>query len=332
MKKILIIFLSLLSLATLKNTKTIDNSNKTNFSECYVIINRDNLEVLEGKNIHKVRSVASISKVMTCIIALESNRIFDVIVAPNEATKQIGSSIYIQENEKLSLLDLCYGLMLRSGNDAAYTIATYIGGSIDGFVKKMNSKASEIGMKNTKFTNASGLDIDEIGNLSTAYDMAVLMSYALENVWFSKISKTQSYSCKHINTWINKNKLLKMYEYTDGGKTGYTYKAKRTFVSGATKNGLKIAMCTLNCGNDFEFHKNMYEKYFSRLAFIEFLKPGINQIYDYKIESKKRIGIVVPIEKFKNGIKLYKFSSSGQLLYMEYITDDGERIKVNLYE
>lgn len=332
MKKLFIFFLSILALITVKNTKTVDNLNKSYFAECYVVLNRDSHEVLEGKNIHKIRSVASISKVMTCIIALESNRIFDVIVAPIEATKQIGSSIYIQENEKLSLLDLCYGLMLRSGNDAAYTIATYIGGTIDEFVKQMNLKASEIGMKNTTFTNASGLDIDEAGNLSTAYDMALLMSYALENVWFSKISKTLSYSCRHTNIWLNKNKLLKMYEYTDGGKTGYTYKAKRTFVSGATKNGLKLAMCTLNCGNDFEFHKNIYEKYFSKIAYVEFLKPGINQIYDYKIESKKRIGIVINIEKLKGGIKLYKFSPRGELVYMEYITEDGEHIKVNMYE
>ena len=332
MKRISVFFLFFLSLMSLKNINSKPVEEKSYYAECYVVMNRDNYEVLEGKNIHKIRSVASISKIMTCIIALESNKIFDVITAPKEATQQIGSSIYLVENEKLSLLDLCYGLMLRSGNDAAYTIATYLSNSMEEFVVKMNTKAKEIGMKNTTFNNASGLDIDELGNLSTAYDMAILMSYALENIWFKEISSTNSYSCQHSNVWFNKNKLLKMYEYTDGGKTGYTYKAKRTFVSGATKNGLKLAMCTLNCGNDFNFHKNMYEKYYSKLAYVEFLKPGLNQIYDYKINSNKRVGIAISLEKYKEGIKLYKFTKSGELISMEYITKDNEHIKVNLNE
>lgn len=309
-------------------TKEVDSF----YATSYVVLNRDDGKILEGKDIHLVRSVASISKIMTCILALESGKIFDVVTAPPEATKQVGSSIYLKDGEQLSLLDLCYGLMLRSGNDAAYTIAIYVGGDMESFVAAMNRKAEAIGMKHSTFTNPSGLDIDETGNLSTAYDMAVLISYALTNELFSKIVGTLNYSCQYTINWVNKNKLLRSYEPLDGGKTGYTYKAKRTLVTGATKDGLRLAVCTLNCGSDFAFHRFLYEKYFNTYAYVEFLHQGKNYIDQYLVESKKRYGVLLVKSQYPDGIKLYRFSPEGELLSMFYVTAAGDYLKVEGYE
>lgn len=302
------------------------------FARSYVVMNRDDGTVLEGHDIHQIRSVASISKIMTCIIAIESDRLFDVIEAPPEAMKQVGSSIYLKEGEKLSLLDLCYGLLLRSGNDAAYSIAVYVGGDLENFVDLMNRKARQLGLNDTTFTNPSGLDIDETGNLSSAHDMALLISYCLENPWFQKIVHTKSYSCQYASSWVNKNKLLHSYPYLDGGKTGYTYKAKRTLVTGATKDGLRLAVCTLDCGSDFSFHKALYEKYFAQSAYVEFLSAGINYVGDYRVQSPKRVGIIVPREDYDDGIKVYRFTVDGTLIEMSYVSKSGQRYKVTYNE
>lgn len=192
---LMILTFTLFTFFNWNNTKSVSSAY---YARSYIVMNRDDKSVLEGKDIHNLRSVASISKVMTCIIALESEHIFDLVEADEETTKQVGSSIYLTIGEKLSVLDLCFGLMLRSGNDAAYALANYLGGSQESFVEKMNFKAKEIGMLNSRFNNPSGLDIDEEGNISTSYDMAVLLSYALDNELFAKIVKSENYSCQYI--------------------------------------------------------------------------------------------------------------------------------------
>ena len=157
-----------------------------------ILMDTDNNRILYANNIHKVRSIASISKIMTAIVAIESGKLDETVTVGDEIKKAYGSGIYIQIGENIKLLDLLYGLMLRSGNDAALTIASYVGGNVDEFVKKMNEKAQEIGMKNTVFNNPSGLD-QEKGNYSTAYDMAILTSYAMKNETYRKIVSTKNY-------------------------------------------------------------------------------------------------------------------------------------------
>ena len=152
--------------------------------------------------------------------------------------------------------------MLRSGNDAALAIAKYVGGDVETFVKMLNEKAREIGMKNTTFNNPSGLD-EKKGNMSTAYDMALLMSYAIKNDEFKKIVGTKKHTVKtnmNYYSWTNKNKLLFNYKYTTGGKTGFTEIARRTLVTSASKNNINLVAVTLNDGNDFYDHINMYEE------------------------------------------------------------------------
>ena len=170
MKKI-IIFLTILIFLTIPiKTSALGES-----ASCYILMDMDTSRVITGKNIHSQRLIASITKIMTAVLAIESNRLDETVIVDESILKSYGSGIYIQVGEELTLRDLVYGLMLRSGNDAAWMISSFISGSEEKFVERMNAKAKEIGMKNTLFNNSSGLD-NEKGNYSTAYDMAILTS------------------------------------------------------------------------------------------------------------------------------------------------------------
>lgn len=247
-----------------------------------ILMDIDSGRIIHAKNINEVRSVASISKIMTAIIAIESGKLDNTVTVTNVVDKAYGSAIYIKVNEQLTLRDLVYGLMLRSGNDAALMIAEYVGTTVNDFVKIMNNKAKEIGMKNTTFNNPSGLDQDK-GNYSTALDMAKLMSYAMHNTTFKKITGTKKYKVKtNLNyyEWTNKNKLLSQYKYTTGGKTGYTEKARRTLVTTASKDNLNLVAVTLNDGDDFLDHKNLFEEAFKEYKSYKILSQGTINIID----------------------------------------------------
>ena len=172
----------------------------------------DTNQILYSNNIHEKRPVASISKIMTAIIACESGKLDDLVIVGDEINKSYGSGIYIRIGEEITLRDLVYGLMLRSGNDAAFAIAKYLGKDIDNFVKMMNDKAISLNMKDTIYNNPNGLD-DNGGNISSAYDMAILTSYAMKNEEYRNITKTKKYTVKtnmNYYSWTNKNKLLYM--------------------------------------------------------------------------------------------------------------------------
>lgn len=230
----------------------------------------------------KFRHFVVTTKIMTAVLAIESGNLDDKIVVDDVISSAYGSAIYLQKGEELTLRDLVYGLMLRSGNDAALAIAKYVGGNVDHFVEMMNNKASEIGMKNTQFNNPHGLDADK-GNFSTAYDMAILTSYAMQLPEYKLITGTKSYSLKtnkNVYKWNNKNKLLKMYKYTTGGKTGFTDKARRTLVTTASYNNVNLVVVTLNDGNDFVDHMNLFKYGFDNYVNYEIIKSGNIYIYD----------------------------------------------------
>ena len=155
-----------------------------------VLMDTDSKRLIYSSNKDDIQSVASISKIMTALVAIESGKLKDKVVIGEEVLKAYGSGIYVSIGEELTLEELVYGLMLRSGNDAALAIATYVSGNVDDFVKLMNEKAKIIGMNHTTFNNPSGLD-QEKGNFSTAYDMALLMSTAMQNEIFKKITGTK---------------------------------------------------------------------------------------------------------------------------------------------
>ncbi len=235
-------------------------------AEAYAVMDYDSGRILEGKNLEKEKLIASTTKIMTAIIALENKDINTIRKVGDEVLKAYGSAIYITVGEEMSLKDLLYGLMLRSGNDAAIEIAYHVSGNMENFVNLMNQKAYELGLSSTHFVNNHGLEEkNNEANTSTAKDMAILMRYALKNETFKEIIKTKSYTVKtpgKTYVWQNKNKLLKTYEYNIGGKTGFTEKARRTLVTASKKDDKTCIVVTLNDGNDFADHKNLCENVF----------------------------------------------------------------------
>ena len=233
-----------------------------------ILIDQDSGRILFSKNINEKHLIASTTKIMTAVLAIESGKLDDMVTINESILKSHGSGIYIKEGEKISLRNLVYGLLLRSGNDAALAIEDYLGGH-DKFVNKMNEKAGEIGMKNTVFNNPSGLDDDETGNYSTCYDMALLMKYANNLYDFKEIDSTKKIMVEtnaNVYSWTNKNKLLFSYKYATGGKTGYTVKAKRTLVTSATKRNVNLIAVTFNDRDDFNTHKKLYEYGFANYS------------------------------------------------------------------
>lgn len=237
--------------------------------EACILMDMDSKRVLYGTRIHDQMYIASITKIMTAIVALENGNPTDFVTISANAAYQVGSSLYLQAGERVKLIDLIYGLLLQSGNDAAIAISEHIAGSEANFAIMMNEMAKKIGMKNTVFENASGLD-ETTYNLSTAYDMALLMSYAMDHPLFRMIAGTKTYRCETEGGrglyFYNKHRLIQHYDYITGGKTGYTKKAKRTLVTSASQNGLNLVVVTLNDGNDWADHIKLFDYGFANFT------------------------------------------------------------------
>lgn len=273
-------------------------------AESYCVLSSVDNTVIEEKDMHKQQSVASISKIMTAIIAIEEGNLEDTWKVSDAITTAVGSSIYLKVGQEVSLKSLLYGLMLRSGNDAAKEIAVHISGDETAFVQKMNEKAKAIGMLNTVFENASGLDEDGAGNVSTAYDMALLMSYAMKNPIFCEIDSAKNYTSEWGQHWKNKNKLLFEFPFTTGGKTGFTKKAGRTLVSSAANDTMKSVVVTLAMSDDFNFHEEKHKQAFDTIQVMTILKAGTFQYQDYEIT------VDVPLE-----VSLHKDGSDAMEVY-----------------
>lgn len=268
MKKIVVILIILVPL----NVKAFSTSAKS-----AILMDMDSGRILYGKDINYTQSVASISKIMTAISVIEKVDINKEIIVGDEVLKSYGSGIYVKKGEKLKIKDLLYGLMMRSGNDAALVLAKNVSGCVEKFVELMNKNAKRIGMKNTVFKNPSGLDEEDGGNISSAYDMALLMRYSMKNKNFKKIVGTKSYTLKtnmNVYKWKNKHKLLYSYKYMTGGKTGFTKIAKRTLVSTASKNNLNLVVVTIRDSNDFHDHVSLFDEAFGIYNNYFLLKKG----------------------------------------------------------
>lgn len=244
---------------------------RVNASTC--VMDTDSKRLLYGSGEDEVRLIASTTKIMTALVVINNvNDLNEEIEVTDEVLKSFGSGIYIEVGEHIKIIDLLYGLMLRSGNDAAIMLAEIVGGSMEGFAMLMNDTAASIGMKKTKFINSSGLENESgEGNKSTCYDMALLMSEAIKNETLAKIMSTKHHGVQtdyKYYDWYNKNKLLTDYKYTTGGKTGYTEKAYRTLVTSASKDNKNLCVVTLNEKDDFEIHKNKYEENFKKYKLV----------------------------------------------------------------
>lgn len=216
--------------------------------------------VLYSNNMNSQMPMASTTKIMTCLLACESEKLNQTIVVTDAMLDGVyGSLIYLTVGDEIRFVDLIKGAMLASGNDAANALAVAISGSVNEFVKAMNKRAVEFGMNNTSFSTPSGLDSEN--HYSTAYDMALLTANAMENNLFKSICKLQSATIE-INgskqTIYNHNKLLQVDGFV-GVKTGYTDKAQRCLVSAYECNDNTIIIVTLNASDDWNDHKKLAE-------------------------------------------------------------------------
>ena len=215
--------------------------------------------VLYEKNPDEQSLIASTTKIMTALVVCEQCNVLDRIRIPKEAVGIEGSSMYLQEGEVLTVQELLYGLMLRSGNDAAVALAIYCGGTVEGFAELMNDKARSLGMKDSHFVNPNGLDAPE--HYSTARDLATLAAYAMDNPIFYK-----TVSAKNVKVGerylTNHNKLLWRVEGADGVKTGYTKAAGRILVSSATRQGRRLIGVTINAPDDWNDHSSLLDEGF----------------------------------------------------------------------
>lgn len=221
--------------------------------------------------------IASLTKIMTAIVAIEHGKMEDMVKVSNKAYRKEGSSIYLQLGEQMSLENMLYGLMLRSGNDAATAIAEHVGGSEEGFVLLMNQTVEMLGLQHTQFRNPHGLDAK--GHYSSANDLAKMTAYAMHNPRFKEIVSTKAKKAPNPNDpwdykWDNKNKMLRLYDGADGVKTGYTKIARRCLVSSATRNDQQLVAVTINDGDDWNDHGKLLDFGFTNYPLTRLIGDG----------------------------------------------------------
>lgn len=252
-----------------ENANATANGNVATFTttaKSAVVMERSSHRILFSKNPDEHLPMASTTKIVTALTVLNRANLDDVVEVSTKAVGIEGSSIYLRAGEHLTVRELLYGLMLRSGNDAAVALALHVAGSIEAFAAMMNETAREAGCTDSNFVNPHGLHDDQ--HYTSAHDLAVLTCVAMENENFREIVSTKTtrisnegMECDRV--LVNKNKLLSNYPGADGVKTGYTKKAGRCFVGSATKDGMQVVVVVLNCGPMFEETADMLDAAFA---------------------------------------------------------------------
>jgi D-alanyl-D-alanine carboxypeptidase (penicillin-binding protein 5/6) len=282
--------------------------------------------ILYSKSGNKPMRIASLTKVMTAIVAIEQGDLSDSVKVSKRAAGKEGSSLYLKLGEQMSLHAMLYGLMLRSGNDAATAIAEYIGGTEEGFVYLMNQKAEMLGMNHSHFMNPHGLDVKE--HYSTANDMALLTAYALRNPIFQEIVKTKLKKVPNPNEawsylWSNKNKMLSLFPGADGVKTGYTKLALRCLISSATRDGQQLAVVTLNDSDDWADHSRLLNYGFKQFPLHHLVAKGETiemdmaaaESFNYPLTDIQEKQLTHKVQVYDSGSLSYRLGNRGRLQY-----------------
>lgn len=282
-------------------------------SRIAVAYDRKSGNVIWGKNENKRSAMASTTKIMTSILLIENADLNQTIEVSAKAGGTGGSRLGLKKNDKITMRDLLYGLMLKSGNDAAVAIAENVGGSVEGFAEMMNNKAKELNLENTHFVTPHGLDNPE--HYTTAVELAKLADYALKNETFAKVVNTKTYTVTingYPKTISNTNELLGNIEGVNGVKTGFTNNAGRCLVTSVNRNGFEIITVVLQAdtkkfrGSDsIKLINYVYDNY-------ELL--NIKEIVDEKFNDWCQIN--------KNRIKVNKAVNYNMELYMSNLEDD----------
>ena len=251
-------------------------------AKAYIVVNAETMGVISGENYNKRLPMASTTKIMTALILAEQNTPQRIVTVTKEMVAVEGSSMGLKVGDKVSFNDLLYGMMLSSGNDAANVTAIAISGSIEEFSHLMNARAKELGLKNTNFVTPSGLDAEN--HYTTAYDLALLTAFALNNESFYKAVSSYKATLNYGNPpyrrmLTNHNRLLVEYDNAIGVKTGFTKKAGRCLVSAAQRDDKRVICVTLNDPDDWDDHKKL-------------LDYGLNSVTSFTPENQKHIGSI----------------------------------------
>lgn len=226
---------------------------------------------------HTRRPIASTTKIMTALVALENAPLDRIVTVPASAVGVEGSSLYLKKGERLTVEQLLYGLLLQSANDAAVALAVTVSGSVDAFADLMNRRAESLGLTDTHFTNPHGLDNPE--HYSSAYDLAMIAAEAMQNDTFRKIVGTKKYTLpspdgKGVRVLVNHNKLLRLSPDAVGIKTGFTKKSGRCLVSAAEREGILLIAVTLNASDDWNDHQALFRYGFDSVEVRTLAEPG----------------------------------------------------------
>jgi D-alanyl-D-alanine carboxypeptidase len=271
-----------------------------------VVIDASSGRLLYVHNKDEIRGMASTTKIMTAICAIEYGEPEKIVTISKTASGVEGSSMYLAVGEKIKLIDLIYGLMLVSGNDAATAIAETVAGDTEKFAELMNKKAYEIGAYNTHFTNPHGLS--DKNHYTTAHDLAKITAYAMKNTIFCEIAATKKKTLPaneggYARTLVNHNKFLSMYDGCIGVKTGFTKATGRCLVTAAEKNNLRLICVTLNASDDWNDHKELLNYSFKNYQAYNHLKADtkvgtakIKNSITESVEIYLKNDVVIPIK------------------------------------
>ena len=309
---LVLIAINICMLSSLSTMHTIyANSSKTYATyKGMCVMEKNTKKVLYSYDEHKQLANASTTKILTAITAIQNCDDLQQEIVVNDLSVGVeGTSIYLKKGEKIKVIDLLYGLMLRSGNDSAVALACHIGGSYENFIDLMNKTAEKAGAKNSHFSNPHGLDDQQ--HYTTAYDLALITCYALNNPIFKEIVSTKQYKIEATNVsearfLTNKNKLLASLDGCTGVKTGFTSRAGRCLVSSCERNGMEVVCVVLNCGPMFEESKALLNNAFVDYTYacvVDKDKPIYNEYY---INDKKGQLNLIADESFYIPLNNYK--------------------------
>lgn len=281
-----------------------------------VLINADTGEIIYSHNCDTRLPMASTTKIMTALLLCEYGNLEKQITVTKEMVTVEGSSMGLLPDDKVTLHDLLYGMMLASGNDAANTTAYVVGGSIENFVRLMNDRAKQLGLKNTHFVTPSGLDDSE--HYTTAYELSLIAREALKNSEFAKAVSTKTATLCYGNPpytrhLTNHNRLLKSYDDVIGVKTGFTKKSGRCLVSAAERDGKRVIAVTLHDPNDWADHRALLDYGLERVKSVEISPSAENLSVDVIAGEKKKADFNIDKERFN-------VSNDGALGYCVYLS------------
>lgn len=273
-------------------------------------------KILYSRNMDERRYPASTTKIMTLIVALEEGSLDDMVAASENASHTEGSTIWLEPGEKMRMLDLLYGMMLVSGNDATVAVAEHIAGSVDAFAQRMTAKAHEIGAVNTSFVNSSGLPDER--HYTTAHDLALIAAYGYGNPMFEQIVSTKERQIPwgkndYDRVLRNENQMLWLYDGGNGVKTGYTDAAGRCLVSAAKRDGIQLVAVVL----DSQYMWN---------DSIALLNYGFEKIHPVKLAAKN--STIKTVDVISGRKKSLELKLAEDLTVPEADQDQGKFFKV----